>query len=655
MKIKSITIKNIKSFKELLKFELDENLNILIGPNGSGKSNFLDILTIFIRRFLIKSYRVSRDNGLPTVHEFDVFRQVQNHLEKFLGDSSESTIEIILLIKKEDIENIANIKAHIQHYEALAKQYNTFPDCFSQIRGWDPSAIYPDQMVKISYKESKLMNPEDSVTRMFLEYLNFFEIFLLLSKDLPNIKLYSNYLYLSPYRNINTHRLEANLSERTFSQEIASQMEATSKQESSLVNIATLHFAEKRRRFEKEASTNGYVEMWEADEEVKLLTKYLSRLDYGWNIKVVDTYKNKYELILLQGQQELNIGQASSGEKEIINFLLGVFAFNLKNGIFMIDEPELHLHPRWQKMLLALFIELAQDTQNQFIITTHSPTFINDRSYSHVIRLYKNDQDVSQKAIAKGAVDSFKLRDILHIINSTNNEKIFFADLVVLVEGLADRLVSQKLFEELAQAYKLTQTIEVVEVRGKINWQKFKVFLDSLKIPSFFITDLDFLNEDESQEIKSLFETNRSKISQDVIKNPKSKDGDALVDKIEQVINGADKEELFDLWQYIKSFRRKLKPNLTEPENDLLKESILQRKREGIFVLEDGDIEDYFPAKFKRKDMDNVISLLTTENYEAWKSDKSSLFSNLLLIAKEILMDAGYLAEKEQVHETHTQ
>lgn len=293
------------------------------------------------------------------------------------------------------------------------------------------------------------------------------------------------------------------------------------------------------------------------------------------------------------------------------------------------------------------FIELAQDTKNQFIITTHSPTFINDRSYSHVIRIYKNDQDVSQKAIAKGVVDSFKLRDILHIINSTNNEKIFFADLVVLVEGLSDRLVFQKIFEELTQDYQLAKTIEVIEVRGKTNWQKFKAFLDNLKIPSFFITDLDFLNGDESQEIKGLFETNNSKITRDVIKNPTSKDGDSLVNEIEKVIDGADREQLIDLWEYIKCFRRKLKPNLTESETELLRECIVARKSDGIFILGNGDIEDYFPEAFKRKDIDNVISLLAAENYESWKRNEPSEFPELLKIAKEILTSIGYIAEKE--------
>ncbi len=53
MKLVSLSIKNVKSFRENTTIHFDEKLNILIGSNGGGKSNLLDIVTITIRRFLL--------------------------------------------------------------------------------------------------------------------------------------------------------------------------------------------------------------------------------------------------------------------------------------------------------------------------------------------------------------------------------------------------------------------------------------------------------------------------------------------------------------------------------------------------------------------------------------------------------------------------
>ena len=48
MIVRSITIKNIRSFREEVIFNPHPDMNVLIGSNGSGKSNLMDV--IYIRR-----------------------------------------------------------------------------------------------------------------------------------------------------------------------------------------------------------------------------------------------------------------------------------------------------------------------------------------------------------------------------------------------------------------------------------------------------------------------------------------------------------------------------------------------------------------------------------------------------------------------------
>jgi len=65
----------------------------------------------------------------------------------------------------------------------------------------------------------------------------------------------------------------------------------------------------------------------------------------------------------------IDSGALSAGEKQMLSFLC-YNAFYSDSMIF-IDEPELSLHPDWQRKLFPTL--LKQESNNQFIVATHSP------------------------------------------------------------------------------------------------------------------------------------------------------------------------------------------------------------------------------------------------------------------------------------------
>jgi predicted ATPase len=67
-----------------------------------------------------------------------------------------------------------------------------------------------------------------------------------------------------------------------------------------------------------------------------------------------------------------DINNLSSGEQQIL-ILLSYLAFNSQDGrIFIIDEPELSLHVKWQEEFLTSLEKLTSKT-SQIILATHSP------------------------------------------------------------------------------------------------------------------------------------------------------------------------------------------------------------------------------------------------------------------------------------------
>ena len=79
--------------------------------------------------------------------------------------------------------------------------------------------------------------------------------------------------------------------------------------------------------------------------------------------------------ILLHNLPLGDIGEAissdklSAGEKQMLSFLC--YNTFTQNSTILIDEPELSLHPDWQRTLVPTLLD--QSNNNQFFMATHSP------------------------------------------------------------------------------------------------------------------------------------------------------------------------------------------------------------------------------------------------------------------------------------------
>jgi len=640
MKIKELSIKNIKSFRDKVTLQFDERFNILIGPNGGGKSNLLDIITIVNHHFFIRGYSINDGNDqgqyFKDINQQQSFRQIDKVLEKYIGDNSNSEISITYKLTKGDIENLKSIKSNKHLIEDSLQEFRNKPlNNIDFCKTWDFRRIKENSLVTYKIENNRLTSPKaNSLEKNVLDYLNYIELLLILTVSHQNIKLKPVFLYFSPSRGVNENDLNTNLSAENYYHLLVNYFNSTSKSTTSLIKLATNYFGTKRRTFESDPK-KGYESLWNSDDEVKLVTKYLKRLNYDWNLKSEDPVKNIFSISLQINGQNFLIQQASSGEKEIINFLLGIFAFNIKHGLIVIDEPELHLHPKWQNALIDLFLSISNpaSTDNQFILSTHSPIFINNKTVANAIRIYKNSTN-SSTTVNVESKDLGTTKDLLHIINTHNNQKIFFADKVILVEGIHDRIVFEKLTQHLTQ--NSTEVIEVVEVHSKNNLKKYRKFLDTFKIQNFLIADRDYLIEVGIPDVKKLFQTNLDDIDKKVIKSKKSEDRKAISRELEQAINTKDIKKLKELWKYIKNRILTFKEKPTTAEKKVFVKNVDNlKKNENILILSIGEIEDYLPDGFKK--LDQTLLLVQEKEFTKWLKRNSPELKELLKITQHII------------------
>jgi predicted ATP-dependent endonuclease of OLD family len=205
-------------------------------------------------------------------------------------------------------------------------------------------------------------------------------------------------------------------------------------------------------------------------------------------------------------------------------------------------------------------------------------------------------------------------KDIFLFITSSNNEKVFFADKVVLVEGIVDRII----FEAVLQTTQKSdddEVIEIVEVLGKDNFKRFTSFLETWKINHSTIADNDYLRNIGSREVKNLYVVSTQKIKKQ-INNKASKDTKSLLNSLLKIterqnpkkITLEEFKELKELTSYIAKRNITLKDGLSDDEKSKIDTEIVQMKSKGIFVLKKGTIEDYFDSGDKI-DIDKAITI----------------------------------------------
>lgn len=177
--------------------------------------------------------------------------------------------------------------------------------------------------------------------------------------------------------------------------------------------------------------------------------------------------------------------------------------------IFILDEPEAHLHPLAQKWLAKKMFKMAEDGL-QIILTTHSPYFV-DLNYIEGINLIRKDSEttlnINQNATTlynhclKTASNPHKTKEETIVPFYANNSTShilsgFFANKIVLVEGPTEELALPIYFEKLG--FDPTEFgVEIIGVGGKGNLAKWWRLFTLYQIPTFICFDNDYKKDDE--------------------------------------------------------------------------------------------------------------------------------------------------------------
>lgn len=667
MKITKVQIKNVLSYKDAT-IPINENLNIFVGANGSGKSNLINIIIYTLKRYCFRNYNIQRNNNPNQITQEKYFISEQNPLYSPLSQSQETFLRkhknlaqepshIVITLKFEtgDIDNLREILKHkeklcgfidqkvenIVSIDNGAFDKNSIKDFFNI----KPKNIKNGHEIKITITENNgIWYTKETKQTAYTTYMRYFDIiYKLLGLTTISHKVKNPLIFFEAYRNNARETTWASLSELNNGSYINNQSYANLSNfaasigaNSTYITMATKKFGSLHRKLiEKD---NG-AEKFRKNQEYIELQNFFKKFDFNINIRCVNPNDNIYQFYIIKNGLETEIDAISSGEREVINFIFGLFLDQLGNSIVIIDEPELHLHPSWQKRLIQIFKTQGNNKNIQIIFVTHSSSFISYNILNNIYRIYLDNtfskyiriEDLYQKD------NSYLLRKQLSVINATNNEKIFFANAVILVEGITDEILFKLIYAK--EFGEIPDGVEFVSISGKNNLKNFTSIIEKLQIPYFYIGDFD--NIYDIKELKDCFEIDKSKQKRD-LSRPKNQSYDCLnlLKSIEDAIREASKTNLEKLEQNFHQYNEKflsLKAQLSDENKRKIYDHIAKLRTNNTYILQKGEIEQYLGtgSSNKANGFEKVISLYNDNNeYEKFK--KTNGFDELRLIIEDI-------------------
>lgn len=444
MYINSIKIKNYRNYENFyMKFK--EGLNVIIGANNAGKTNLLHAINLlkdlnididdFNKNNLLKKYNNDYRKESPTIEiEYEIFHEISED-----DENDESIIKLLPFLgldKINDIRNsqvdtskylvVANIKLK---YELNKKYLKDYCELVKNVKDLNEYLNCLELMQK--HYEWNICNGMDDSSIDKKSISNIFKI------DYIEAERNTNDVYYETKNEINKYiKEEENMKKvKDLATIISEEMEKAVKE-----------VLQKIDKVVNEDEKNE-IGLKDGNVSIKQGIKYKPDISSGYQIDVRDT---TLEYII-------PLSHNGVGYNNLINIYMLLKLVELRPGqdfrILCLEEPEAHLHPAMQYKLFKYIKKIDDESKlnQQIFVTTHSSNITSVAGIENMYMLdYNRDsnQTVNISLLEQLNNKEDSKKHIMKFLDVTKSDMLF-AKKIVLVEGLAEKLILPKFMEKM--------------------------------------------------------------------------------------------------------------------------------------------------------------------------------------------------------------